>query len=168
VAEETVGRRPGYPAVTCDAIWFEQKAVLLVKRKYEPFKGKWALPGGHVEIGETCEQCVLRELKEETGLDAELGLLVGVYSGPGRDPRPGGRISVAFLVHGDWGEPNGGDDAADAQWVPTDELTADRLGFDHWQIIRDAWKLWEDTKARTFRSRPTPPVILRAHDFHDV
>ncbi len=61
--------------------------IVLIKRKYEPFKGYWALPGGMLEIGETVEQAAIREVREETGLDVSITRLVGVYSEPNRDPR---------------------------------------------------------------------------------
>jgi 8-oxo-dGTP diphosphatase len=70
------------PALTVDVIVREGKKVLLVRRKNEPFKGKWALVGGFVEYGEKVEEAAKRECKEETGLEIELERLVGVYSDP--------------------------------------------------------------------------------------
>jgi len=58
------------PSLTVDGVLIRDGAILLVQRKHEPFRGKWALPGGFVEYGETVEEAVLREFEEETGLSA--------------------------------------------------------------------------------------------------
>ena len=84
---------------------------------------------------ETVEHAVVRELREETGLVARPVAIVGVYSGPDRDPRKP-VTTVAFRMSGRGGAPVGGDDAAEAQWVPLPAAT--RLAFDHDQILRDA------------------------------
>jgi 8-oxo-dGTP diphosphatase len=132
---------PAYqnPALTTDAVWIHRGRILLVRRGKPPFRGMWALPGGFVELRETVEAAVVRELKEETGLVARPWKLVGVYSGPERDPRKPS-TSVAFLMRGRPGKPKGGDDAASAEWVL---LSAARpLAFDHARIVRDARRLY--------------------------
>lgn len=132
---------PAYqnPALTTDAVWIHRGRILLVRRGKPPFRGMWALPGGFVELRETVEAAVVRELKEETGLVARPWKLVGVYSGPERDPRKPS-TSVAFLMRGRPGKPRGGDDAASAEWVL---LSAARpLAFDHGRIVRDARRLY--------------------------
>jgi 8-oxo-dGTP diphosphatase len=116
-------------------VWFRRDRVLLVRRARPPFAGRWALPGGFVEASETVEKAALRELREETGLRGTIRGLVGVYSGPHRDPRKP-TTSVVFLVSGRGGPPRGGDDAAEARWVPIAD--ARRLAFDHDRILRDA------------------------------
>jgi 8-oxo-dGTP diphosphatase len=88
-----------------------------------------------VEIGETVETAVLRELKEETGLTGRRGPLLGVYSDPHRDPRKH-TVSVVFFIQGPGGVPRGGDDAASAAWVPL--IPFPPLAFDHGRILRDA------------------------------
>jgi len=123
------------PALAVDAVWVRSGRVLLVRRGRAPFRGFWALPGGFVELRETVEEALVRELREETGLSGRPVAIVGVYSGPDRDPRKP-TTSVAFRVVGRGGRPVGGDDAASAAWV----LLADAhpLAFDHGQILADA------------------------------
>ncbi len=127
------------PVLTVDAVAIRDDKVLLIKRKYEPFKDRWALPGGKVECGERVEDAVLRELKEETGLSGEVYKLVGVYSDPNRDPR-GHYVTVAFLVKVK-GEPKAGSDAKEARWFPLEEIPWEDLAFDHAKIIKDALRL---------------------------
>lgn len=107
----------------------------MVQRKNEPFAGFWALPGGFVEAGESCEQAVVREVAEETGLSVEVISLFGVYSEPGRDPR-GPTVSVVYLCRPSEEEPTGGDDAAAARFFA--DLGGIQLAFDHARILRDA------------------------------
>ena len=123
------------PALAVDAVWIRRGRVLLVRRGRPPFQGQWALPGGFVELRETVEQAVVRELREETGLRARPERLVGVYSGPDRDPRKP-TTSVVFRMSGRGGTPHGGDDAREARWVPVSEVGS--LAFDHNRILRDA------------------------------
>ena len=89
---------PKTPLLTTDAIIFdENNDIVLIKRKNEPFRDYWAIPGGFVEIGETVEESCIREAKEETNLDIEIISLVGVYSQANRDPR-GHTVTVVFLT----------------------------------------------------------------------
>jgi 8-oxo-dGTP diphosphatase len=88
-----------------------------------------------VELRETVEAAVKRELREETGLSARPVGIVGVYSGPDRDPRKP-TATVAFWMRGRARTPTGGDDAQLAAWVPIGQ--ARRLAFDHSRILRDA------------------------------
>jgi 8-oxo-dGTP diphosphatase len=122
--------------VTVDAVIVEKGKILLIKRGNPPYKGYWALPGGFVEYGETTEEAVVRETKEETGLTCEVLKLTGVYSAPDRDPR-GHTVSVVYLMTIVGGEADAGDDAADAAWVDLGELP-DEIAFDHATIISDA------------------------------
>ena len=130
-----MARPPQGPALTTDAVWLHRGRLLVVRRGRPPFRGRWALPGGFVELEETVEQAVERELLEETGLRGTAGALVGVYSGPERDPRRP-TATVAFLIRGRPGRPRAGDDAADAAWLPLRELGP--LAFDHDKIVQDA------------------------------
>jgi 8-oxo-dGTP diphosphatase len=133
--EVYVRPRPNSPGLTVDAVWVVHDRVLLVRRGRPPFRGRWALPGGFVEGFETVEAAVSRELLEETGLSAAPVRLVGVYSGPGRDPR-GPTVSLAYWMRGRPGAPTGGDDAAEARWVPL--TPKPRLAFDHDRILAEA------------------------------
>ena len=126
------------PALTVDAIIIEDGCVLLIKRGHPPFQGEWALPGGFVDLDESCESAVVREVLEETGIEAEITALVGVYSDPARDPRRH-TVSVAYLCKKRGGEVCGADDASDAAFHMLEKLP--ELAFDHARIISDALKL---------------------------
>jgi ADP-ribose pyrophosphatase len=109
------------------------KGIVLIERRYEPLG--YALPGGFVEVGETVEKAVLREVKEETGLDAQIVELLGVYSEPNRDPRFH-VVSVVFVLDA-YGEPEAGDDAKKAFVFPLENLPFDKIVFDHAKILKD-------------------------------
>ncbi len=135
---------PKTPALTADCVIYDAEGrVLLIRRRNEPFKGGYALPGGFVEIGETVEAACRREVKEEVGLDLGALRLVGIYSDPERDPR-GHTVSVAYLAE----LPEGaaalaGSDAAAIEWVKDwRELP---LAFDHARILEDAEALRSTT-----------------------
>ena len=127
------------PAVTADCVVItneKEPKVLLIQRGNTPFKGKWAFPGGFMNMDETTEQCAIRELKEETGLTVTNVRQIGTYSEVNRDPR-GRTISVAYLALLDKSvEVRGQDDAANAMWFPLTDLPS--LAFDHHLIMRDA------------------------------
>lgn len=130
---------PATPALTTDCVVRDARGrVLLIRRKHEPFKGAYALPGGFVEVGETVEAACRRELIEETGIEASTLALIGVYSDPRRDPR-GHTCSIAYLTHVAAAEPKAGDDAASAEWVS--DWCALELAFDHAQILADSERL---------------------------
>ena len=130
---------PPSPALSVDAVVFDdQGRLLLIQRKYPPFQGQYALPGGFVDYGETVEDAVQRELLEETGIRTGIERLVGVYSAPQRDPRRH-NVSVAFLMQPSPQLPVGGDDAASAAYV--DNWREVELAFDHRQIADDACRM---------------------------
>ncbi len=128
--------RPKTPALAADCVVFDAKnRVLLVRRKYSPFKGQFALPGGFVEIGETVENACRRELMEETGVKAGRLQLLGVYSDPDRDPRAH-TCTVTFLTRVRSATAKAGDDAAAAEWI--EDWSGIDLAFDHAKVLADA------------------------------
>jgi len=124
------------PAVTVDAILVSpQNSVLLIERGREPFKGKWALPGGFIDMDEELETACRRELEEETGLRVGELKQFRAYGGVNRDPRHR-TISILFYAFTDDElAANAGDDAAKAQWFSIDQLP--ELAFDHLQILEE-------------------------------
>ena len=145
------------PAVTTDAVvWgFDSYSghaqVLLIRRKNPPFQGHYALPGGFLDENESAEDCVVRELAEETGLTDVPLVQMRTFSQPGRDPR-GHTVSVVFFSMIDLRKysPMAGDDAAHVEWVKLMDILRDRvnntegqsdskqpklLAFDHYDII---------------------------------
>jgi 8-oxo-dGTP diphosphatase len=128
-----------HPAVTTDCVIFTYEdwklKVLLVLRGGEPYKGKWALPGGFLRNDETARDGALRELLEETGLEASAVGELGVFSDPSRDPRER-VITIAFYALVKPSEVVGGDDADEAAWFSIDELP--QLAFDHAEIVESA------------------------------
>ena len=113
-------------------------AILLVRRGGHPFKGRWALPGGFLQPGESLEECARRELREETGLEASALVPLAPRSKPGRDPR-GWILSCPYLCIVTAGAEGvrGGDDAAAAEWRELAE-PGRRLAFDHDEILAGA------------------------------
>jgi 8-oxo-dGTP diphosphatase len=128
------------PMVTVDAVVFSlsggRTQVLLVNRGKEPYKGKWAVPGGFIEIDEELEDAVARELQEETGLTGVRLEQMRAFGRCGRDPR-GRQISIAFTGTATEGQDRirPGDDAAKAKWFDIEELPQD-LAFDHDEMIK--------------------------------
>jgi 8-oxo-dGTP diphosphatase len=112
--------------------------VLLIRRGWAPFEGRWALPGGHLDAGEQPEAAAAREFTEETGLTALDLRPLGVWADPGRDPR-GRYVSWAYIT---WlpgtptPTPTAGTDATAARWVPVSQALAAGLAFDHADIVR--------------------------------
>jgi 8-oxo-dGTP diphosphatase len=109
--------------------------TLLIKRRHDPFAGKWAIPGGFMEMDEPVEQAARRELREETGLDVSGTIdAIGFFGNPGRDPRDRTiTLAHAAVVAAGHHRIKGGDDATAAEWV---ELASAReLAFDHDEIL---------------------------------
>jgi 8-oxo-dGTP diphosphatase len=125
------------PAVTVDIILIsrgEAPEVLLIKRLNEPFAGKWALPGGFMDMDETLEEAALRELKEETGADGIVLHQLHAFSALDRDPR---HRTVSVVFYGFVEEMpaiQAGSDAHEADWFPLYKLPP--LAFDHAHIMQ--------------------------------
>ncbi len=128
------------PALTVDTIIIKDSQVVLIKRRNDPYKDSWALPGGFVEYGEKVENAAVREAKEETSLDINLEKLVGVYSDPDRDPR-GHTVTVAYIASIRNGKLESDSDAKDAKLIEISKLPDEKLAFDHEKIISDALEL---------------------------
>lgn len=128
-----------HPAVSTDCVVFGfdgyEIKVLLIERGIEPYKGMLAFPGGFMRIDETAEECAIRELKEETGLEINNIKQLGAFSGVNRDPRER-VVTIAFYALAKQSEVIGGDDAAAAQWVSINDVPP--LAFDHDYILRQA------------------------------
>lgn len=122
------------PRLAVDAVLIHREKLVLVKRGTPPFLGMYALPGGALEFGEALEEGVEREVLEETGLDAEVERLLGVYGDPDRDPR-GHTISVAYVLRSVGGTLKAGTDAAATKLVPVSARPV--LAFDHARILAD-------------------------------
>ncbi|MFF3312640.1 NUDIX domain-containing protein [Streptomyces sp. NPDC002952] len=123
---------------TADVVCIRGGAVLLIERGWPPHKGRLALPGGHVDPGETSRAAAARELLEETGVhvDADDLTLIGIYDAPDRDPR-GRYVTAAYLVTvPDNTTAHAGDDAAAVRWVPLTDTGS--LAFDHSEIVATA------------------------------
>jgi 8-oxo-dGTP diphosphatase len=123
----------------------DNSKILLVRRKNEPFRGMLSIPGGFINEGETVEDAMRREAKEETSLVLEPIAILGVYSDPHRDPRMH-TISVTFVTNTVQGIEKARDDAAALQWVniagELDSIIAsNQLAFDHSKILSD-YKKW--------------------------
>ncbi len=130
------------PALTADVVAVRGPAaareILLIRRRFDPFAGRWALPGGFVDEWELPESAARREFAEETGIawDGPL-VLAGVFGKKGRDPR-GWNVTAAYvaIIDDPDVELRPADDAVEAAWFPVDRLPA--LAFDHDEVIATA------------------------------
>lgn len=131
------------PSVTIDIVVFtihdNELKVLLIKRALDPFRGKWAIPGGFVKIEETLEDAAKRELTEETGVKNEYLEQLYTFGAINRDPR-GRVITVAYiaLVNSEKIKLRASTDAEDAEWFPVNKIPP--LAFDHKKILTYALK----------------------------
>ena len=119
------------------------QGTVLIQRLNEP-EGI-ALPGGFVDIGESVEDALKREMCEEVSLDVEIQELLGIYSDPSRDPRF--HTASAVYICKAYGTPKSGDDAKDIYVYKEDELPFDKLVFDHEKILKDYLKKFKSRSA---------------------
>jgi len=130
------------PMVTVDAVVFavttDAVKLLFIKRGHEPFKGKWAFPGGFIGMDEDLDDAVARELQEETGLTGVRLEQMHTFGKPGRDPR-GRQITVVYMgiINQGLDRIKAGDDAELAQWFNINALPSD-ISFDHDEVAKFA------------------------------
>jgi 8-oxo-dGTP diphosphatase len=129
---------PETPLVGVGAILIEGGRVVLVKRGHAPLLGKWSIPGGVLEVGETLRKAVVREVLEETGLTIEPGELLGVFERMVPDEQGRMRyhyLLIDFLCRRVAGELAAGDDAEEARWFSREELRALELARETEEVI---------------------------------
>lgn len=154
------------PALTADAVVFSivdhRLHLLLIERRGEPFKGRWALPGGFCDENEPSAEAVRRELEEEAGVRGVWLEQLRTFDAPGRDPR-GWTVTVAHiaLIDGSQATIAAADDAAAVRWWPVDDLPA--LAFDHLEIVRYALRwLRDNLRWGTIGAQLLPPRFTMA------
>lgn len=135
---------PEAPVAAVGAVVVDGGAVLLVCRAFPPRQGEWSLPGGRLELGESLTEGVAREVREETGIEVEVGVVVDVFDRVHRDDA--GRIRYHFVIVDFLCRPRGGllragDDAADVRWVARADVAA--LGVNAYavEVIERAFRL---------------------------
>jgi mutator protein MutT len=132
---------PARPIVGVGAVILDGDRVLLVRRGREPLKGEWSIPGGAVESGETLEAAIAREVREETGLDVEVGGVVTVLDRIRFDPE--GRphyhyVLIDFVCRPGSGRATSGSDADELAWVPVGDLARYRVADKTVKVIEIA------------------------------
>ncbi len=162
------------PSVTADIVVFTiqdgKLKVLIVKRRLEPFKSKWALPGGFVRIHESLEEAAKRELREEAGVENVYLEQLYTFGNPDRDPR-GRVITVAYmaLINSGNVKLKARTDVSEASWFATEKLSG--LAFDHKKILdyalqRLRWKFEYTTVA--FSLLPKKFTISQIQEIYDI
>ena len=132
---------PAQPVVGVGAVVLDGDRVLLVKRGHEPLKGEWSLPGGAVELGETLEAAIVREVREETGLEVDAGPIVDVLDRLLYDRD--GRVEYHYVLVDFLCRPSGGavccaSDAEAAEWAPLERLESYGLAEKTLEVIEKA------------------------------
>jgi 8-oxo-dGTP diphosphatase len=128
---------PEVRALAADAVVVIDGEALFMERDHEPYEGAWVLPGGLVEPDETAREACVRETREEVGLDVEATAFVGLYDGPGRDPRD--NVSAAYRCEPADGsaDPEPREEARRVETFPPGGLP--ETGFDHADVVADAF-----------------------------
>ena len=137
---------PDRPVCGVGVVCFKDDQVLLVKRAKPPITWEWSIPGGGQELGETTRAAALRELKEETGVDARLIGLIDVIDTVREDDE--GRIQFHYTLcdfAAEWvaGKPVADDDVSDARWAPLADIDSQGLWSETIRVIREAEKMRE-------------------------
>jgi len=132
---------PQMPVLSVAGVVMAGDQVLVVKRGRPPAQGIWSIPGGGVEVGESLHDALVREIKEETGLDIQVGPLVEVVERILPDAK--GRVEyhyviLDYLCFAESLEPQAGSDAADARWVPFERISQAQLTPDTEAVVRRA------------------------------
>ena len=135
---------PDRPFVGVGAVIVHDERVVLIKRRHEPLAGQWSLPGGAVEVGETLESCVAREMLEETGLEIEVGPVIEVFDRITKDDDGRVRYHYVLVDYLCWvtgGTLQAGSDVDDAVLVPPSEFPAYQLTAKATEVIARALQL---------------------------
>jgi 8-oxo-dGTP diphosphatase len=144
-------RYPDRPVVGVGAVIVDGARIVLIRRASEPLKGEWSLPGGAVEVGETLAEAIMREVREETGLDVRVGPVVDVLDRVHREPD--GRVEfhyvlVDFLCTAIGGSLTPASDAADARWVEVGELEVYGVAQTATTVIAKALRIGHEGRER--------------------
>jgi 8-oxo-dGTP diphosphatase len=147
---QAAGGERGWPRCGASAAVFREGCVLLIERAKGALKGRWSLPGGHIEPGETARAAAAREVLEETGVGADIQGLVDVHDVILH--REDGTLLAHYLItvfYGHWhaGEPTAGSDASAARFVPVGDI-------DSYPLTDGAARLID--RARNLLERPAP------------
>ena len=134
--------RPRAPAVGVGGVLVRDGRVLLIRRGKEPLLGRWVVPGGTVELGETLEEALVREMEEETGLRVEPVEVLAVFD---RIQREGGRVVyhyviVDYLCRWCSGDARAASDALEVAWASAEDLAAYDLPAKAMDVVRDAFR----------------------------
>ena len=170
--ESTLSMKFTKPVVTVDTALFgyhkNSLNILLVKRRNDPYKGKWVLPGGFIKVSETLEDSALRELREETGVKDVHVEQLHAFGAPSRDPR-GRAVTIAFygVVNFRDVKAKPGSDAKQAKWFSVDKLP--ELGFDHKSIADMATlRLRENVDRLGFRLVSSMFTLTELQQLHEA
>lgn len=129
---------PERPIAAVGVVCMRDGEVLLVRRGAPPRKGEWSLPGGRIELGERAADAALRELREETGVEAEIVGLVDVVDGLFPESSPRHYVLIDFAAVWRSGDPTAGDDAVDAAFVPLESIDRMLPWSETRRVIREA------------------------------
>lgn len=146
---ESANRAPRRPILGVGAIILDGDDVLLIQRGAEPLAGYWSIPGGKVEFGETLEEALRREMREELGVEVRIEALAELFERQIRNE--GGEVEHHYVLADYWcsvssREYRAGDDAADARWVGRGELDSLRITSGTPLVIEKAFRLRDDAR----------------------